>query len=179
MSKTRKKRDRKRAHGDGRLSKRTLQTLGWIAAGVIAAGVVVAFVIAVLSSSSSGGSSVSESTPTPDPRVAGATPNARFIVEADDDGQQVNTRFTPNTITGRAGDVIEITVNNVGSVAHNLRISGVDREYDTDDDFATMVFGSIQPGKSAKVLLKIEPPGTYPFRCDLHPTQQTGTLALR
>jgi plastocyanin len=149
----------------------------WLAAGGagIAAVVVVAFLL--LGGSGSGGTT--EPTPTVDPRVSGQPIAATFEIEADDDGQSVNPRFTPNTITGKAGDVIELKITNVGSVAHNLRVSGTDKEYQPDaptsDDFAT---DALQAGDELSLLVKIDAAGAYPFRCDLHPLQQTGTLIL-
>jgi len=131
--------------------------------------------IASEGSSSTGGPAVSR---TPDPRVAGQTPAATFAIEAGDAGQATGTYFRPDTITGNAGEVIEIVVTNAGSVAHNLRVSGPDREYDTADDFWTDVF-SIKAGEESRVLLKIDQPGSFPFRCDFHPTTQTGVLVLR
>jgi uncharacterized cupredoxin-like copper-binding protein len=55
-----------------------------------------------------------------------------------------------------------------------MRISGLDQQYDTADDFASL---TVQPGKTQRLLAKIDTPGSYPFRCDFHP-QQTGTLVL-
>src|SRR3972149_11987263 len=95
---------------------------------------------------------------------------------ADAEGQQVTPRFVPTTIEGKAGEVLEIDIRNVGTVAHNLRVSGSDKEYDTRDDFAS---AAVQAGKEVKLLLKIDDPGSYPFRCDFHPDQQRGTLILR
>jgi plastocyanin len=105
-----------------------------------------------------------------------------FTVEADDDGQATNTRFVPNVITAEAGHVIEITVPNIGSVAHNLRVAGLDGEYEPDaprsDDWITDP-ATIEAGQEGKVVVKIDEPGSYPFRCDFHALQQIGTLILR
>jgi len=59
-------------------------------------------------------------------------------------------------------------------VAHNLHVTGVDKQYDTPDDFTS---ATAQPGKEVELLVRIAPPGPYPFKCDFHP-EQTGTLAL-
>jgi len=55
--------------------------------------------------------------------------------------------------------VVEIRMINVGSVAHNLRVSGVDKEYATRDDFLTDP-GTIKEGEEGSVLVKIDDPGT-------------------
>ncbi len=61
---------------------------------------------------------------------------------------------------------------------HNLRVSGPDKEYDTSDDFEPQPF-VIKPGETGRTVVKIEPPDTYPFRCDFHPLIQIGTLLLQ
>ena len=86
--------------------------------------------------------------------------------------------YSTTTITGNAGEVIEILVKNTGSVVHNLRVSGLDKEFDNDDDFEPQPL-AIQPGKIGRLLVKIDQPDTYPFRCDFHPALQTGQLVLQ
>lgn len=118
---------------------------------------------------------------TPDRRVAGLPIDETFTVEADDDGQAINPIFVPNTITAEAGQVIEIVVPNIGSVAHNLRLAGLDGEYEPDapgsDDWITDP-ATIEAGEEGRVVVKIDQPGSYPFRCDFHALQQIGTLIL-
>jgi plastocyanin len=121
-------------------------------------------------------STVAGPSATPDARVAGLPIAKTVDVEADDDGQAVNPRFIPAQVTGLAGEVIEIRVINVGSVAHNLRVAGLDAEYDTRDDFLSDP-GTIMDGEEGRVLVKIDEPGSYPFRCDFHVTQ-VGELIL-
>jgi plastocyanin len=149
---------------------------GWVIAGVAAAAAVFGLAALVLSGgSSSDDVSGSAATPTPDARVAGATPALSVTVEANDDGQSVNPRFEPDAVESDVGKVLEIVVRNTGSVAHNLRVSGEDRQYDTRDDFTSRV---VQPDNETSVVVLMEMAGTYPFRCDLHPQQQVGTLVI-
>ncbi len=145
-----------------------------IATPVVAIGVgVLAFLI--LSSGSSGTSGVAAPSPTPDPRVAGLTPEVSFDIDA---GGAANAAFfSPDTRTADAGDVIEFVVTNTGSVSHNLVVAGPDDEYDTTDDFESEPF-AIEPGETGRVVVKIDEPGTYRFRCSFHPLVQTGTLVL-
>lgn len=116
-------------------------------------------------------------TATPDPRIAGLPIDRTITMETDDEGQNVNTRFVPNTISGEAGEVIEIIVTNVGSVAHNLSFPGLDGEYDTPDDWLVDPF-SLQPGDTGRLVVKFDDPDVYPFRCAFHPLIHTGTLTL-
>jgi uncharacterized cupredoxin-like copper-binding protein len=88
----------------------------------------------------------------------------------------VNPRFVPNVLEGPAGQVFAINIKNVGTVVHNLNVSGLDKQYETPDDFTSL---AVQPGKEQRLLVRLDPPGSYPFRCDFHPEQQVGTLVVR
>ena len=160
--------------GAGKRWTRRLPTWA-LALPVAAAAAVIAGVLVLGGGSSSGGD---EAVPmqTPDSRVAGLTPQRTIEVEARGD-PNVNS-FEPNRIEVSAGEVVEIRVRNVGSVAHNMRISGVDGEYDTADDWVTTP-RTFRPGEEGTIVIKIDQAGTYPFRCDLHPSTQTGTLTVR
>ena len=168
---------RKRAKHRGGLWERVgrVHVSPWlIATPVVAIGVGIVAVLVLTSGSS--GTTGGVSSPTPDPRVAELPIDASFEIEAG--GEVNNAFFSPNTITANAGDVIELVVTNTGSVSHNLRVSGLDKEYDTADDFE-MPPNVILPGETQRLVVKIDPPpDTYPFRCDFHPLVQTGTLVL-
>ncbi len=144
-------------------------------AAVIAVAVVGGFLL--LSGGGDDNSSTPAPTATPDPRIAGLPIDQTITLEADDDGQNINTRFVPNALSGNAGDVIEILVTNVGSVAHNLIFPGLDGEYDTSDDWLPDPF-SLQPGETGRLVVKFDEPDTYPFRCSFHPLIHLGTLTL-
>jgi len=151
-----------------------MRVSGWIIGiPVVVIGVVVVAVLILTSGSS--GSSVPKVERTLDPRVAGQTPTATYTIEAR--GAESGSFYAPDTITATAGDVIAITVRNTGTVSHNMRVSGLDKEYDTPDDFE-MPPNVIKPGESETLVVKIDEPGTYPFRCDFHPLDQTGNLIL-
>jgi plastocyanin len=148
------------------------------AGGIVATVAVVAVAVFLLLQGGGDDSSASSGiTPTPDRRVAGLPVDQTIEVEAGDAGQATGTFFEPGELAGQAGQVIEIKVTNIGSVAHNLRVSGTDSEYDTRDDFLSEP-GTIDPGEEGIVTLKIDEPGAYPFRCDFHSQQQIGTLIL-
>ncbi len=145
-------------------------------AAVIAVAVVGGFLLL------SGGGDDNGSTPTPaptvDPRIANLPIDRTITIETDDEGQDAGTqRYIPSTITGQAGEVIEILVTNVGSVAHNLTFPGLDGEYDTPDDWVPDPF-TLQPGDTGRLVVKFDQPDTYPFRCSFHPLIHLGTLTL-
>ena len=160
-----------------------MRVSGWmIGVPVVVIGVVVVAVLILTSGSS--GSSVPKVERTPDPRVAGQTPTASFNIEASDRGQGSSDSFyNPTEIRGKAGEVIELVVTNTGTVSHNLRVSGPNKTYDVDtsgekgDDFE-MPPNTVLPGKTERLVVKIDEPGAYPFRCDFHPQFQKGTLVL-
>lgn len=86
--------------------------------------------------------------------------------------------FQPNQLTVKASERFRINLVNEGRFVHNLRISGPDREYDTDDDLVSEPDFQ-KGGESGELVGRIDAPGVYPFRCDFHPTVQTGTITVR
>lgn len=152
-----------------------VRTLAGWGGALLAVGAVVVVVVLVATSGSSGVTAPQVTEP-PDPRVAGLTPDATLEMEAG--GAQADAYFSPSTLNGKAGDVIEIVVTNVGSLSHNVTVAGVDGQYDTSDDWVSRP-KLFSPDEQAKVLLKIDEPGTYKFRCSLHPQVQFGQLVLQ
>ncbi|HUF53108.1 MAG TPA: cupredoxin domain-containing protein [Dehalococcoidia bacterium] len=157
-------------------------TAPYIWGGGLAAVIALAVVGGVLLFSGGGDNRESDPSPTvrEDPRVAGLPIDVTLTVNMDDSGQNVNPRFEPSTITAEAGQVVEIIAPNIGSVAHNLRLAGLNGEYEAgaprSDDWVTTP-ESVDPGDEGRVVVKIDEPGNYPFKCDFHPTQ-VGTLIL-
>ncbi len=110
--------------------------------------------------------------PTPVPGIRTIT------IEAGDRGQpELDAFFDPSALALMAGERVRLEVKNTGSQSHNLRIAGVDGQYNTDDDF---VSGPqiITPGQTGSLEVQIDEPGTYAFRCDIHPQVQVGTLTV-
>lgn len=145
-------------------------------AGAAVAAVVVAVV--VLAGGSDGGPKAS---PTPDPRLDGATPAATLTMDAI--GEEEGSTFVPDTLTVSAGEVAEIVlVNKAQNVSHNLRVSGGDGEYETDDpknlkdDWLLPI---VKAGETGRLQLKIDEAGSYKFQCDFHPQTQKGTLTVQ
>jgi plastocyanin len=162
---------------DSRAAGAAVPVWAWI--GGVAVGGLVAVAGAFLLLSGGGDSDDSpQPTATVDPRVEGLPIDQTVEIEAG--GAESASFFNPTTITGNAGEVIEIVVNNTGTVSHNLRVSGEDKEYGDDrvagDDWVSDT--PIQAGDTGRALVKIDQPGTYPFQCDFHPQVQKGNLVL-
>jgi plastocyanin len=173
-----------RKHGKERAERGSLAPLVWAGSGI--AAVVVAVVVGIVLLSGGGGSTSSTATPlfTPDPRLGGASPVESFNISATDSGVAINPLFVPDTITAKAGEVLQIKVKNDGSSVHNLVIAGLDGQYGTSDDWTTIDPNnssnpqSILVGDTGTVDVKIDQPGTYKFHCLFHPDQQVGNLIL-
>lgn len=114
-------------------------------------------------------------TPTPTATEA-AIPT--ITIEAGDRGRpEADSFFNPNAFTINAGQEVKVVVTNTGSQSHNLRIAGIDNRYDTEDDFVSDPI-IITPGNTGSLTVRIDEPGTYDFRCDIHPQVQFGTLTV-
>lgn len=165
----RQKRKKKKAGAGVRVSP------WWFAgAGTIVAVGIVAFLVAT--SGSSGVTAPPRPTAEPDPRVEGLPIAATLQLEAG--GSDVDAYFNPKRLNGPAGEAIEILIENVGSLSHNLTIAGADGQYDTSDDWVSDPV-LITPGDEGRLVVKLDDPGTYAFRCSLHPQVQFGELVLQ
>ena len=147
----------------------------------IAAAAVAAVVVAVVLVAGGSGDSGPAASPTPDPRLGGATPAATLTMDAI--GEEQGSTFVPDTLTVPAGQVVEIVVSNKATrVSHNLRVSGEDGQYETDDpknlkdDWLLPI---VKPGQTGRLQLKMDTPGSYKFQCDFHPQTQKGMLTVQ
>ena len=86
-----------------------------------------------------------------------------------------NGRFSPSGLTVRAGRDYLLELRNRDGEARNLRIAGLDNEYETDDD---VVSDNVDPGKTGSLELRIDQPGVYDFRSDSQPISMVGTLTV-
>lgn len=145
--------------------------------GAAIAGIIVLAVVLL------GGGGGGEATPSPtrDPRLGTATPVVTLTMEAR--GEENGSTFVPDTLTINAGEVVEIVVNNTAqNVSHNLRVSGEDGEYATDDPKNLRddwVIPIIEKGQTGKLELKMNKVGSFKFQCDFHPQTQKGTLIVK
>lgn len=86
--------------------------------------------------------------------------------------------FVNNNVGIPLGEAITIRVTNSDPLAHNLRIAGLDGEYNTEDDAITDP-QSIGPGETAELTFAPPVAGTYTFRCDFHPASMGGVITVQ
>ncbi len=86
-----------------------------------------------------------------------------------------NLAFSQSTITVQAGALVTVNFNNMDAgVPHNFAVY-------TDSSAATPIFqGATVTGPTTTTYTFTAPstPGTYFFRCDVHPTQMTGQFVV-
>ena len=84
-----------------------------------------------------------------------------------------NMAFNKSTITVPAGTSVTMNFNNKDSVPHNFALY-------TNSSAATMIFRGQTIINDTIVYTFTAPstPGTYFFRCDVHPTSMTGTFVV-
>ena len=82
--------------------------------------------------------------------------------------------FEQREITIRNQESVQLLLRNEGRNAHNLHVVGVrdasGREPTTDIIFAN---------QETRLTFSISQPGTYTYRCDVHPTDMTGRLIVQ
>ena len=88
-----------------------------------------------------------------------------------------NTMFLGNTVSAVAGEVTTIRVTNRDQVTHNLRLAGLDGQYDSEDDAVTEP-AAIEPGTFGELSFAPTIPGAYTFRCDYHPGSMGGQVVV-
>ncbi len=83
-----------------------------------------------------------------------------------------------NTISVTLGQLTIIRVTNNDQLTHNLRIAGLDGQYDTEDDAVTEP-AAIEPGSSGELNFAPAIRGAYTFRCDYHPGTMGGQVIVQ
>ena len=85
--------------------------------------------------------------------------------------------FEPGELEVEAGQMFRIKLTNDGEFIHNLRITGADGEYDTEDDLvSTPKFQ--KGGETGELVGQIDEPGEYSFRSDSQSTEMVGTITV-
>ncbi|MCZ2110194.1 MAG: copper-containing nitrite reductase [Dehalococcoidia bacterium] len=88
----------------------------------------------------------------------------------------IDNAFVPDKLTAKAGQKVTFTLTNDGKVPHNMQIAGLDGNF--DKPVATTNPELVSPGKTGTLEWTPAAPGTYKFRCEVHPDQMTGTITV-
>ena len=88
-----------------------------------------------------------------------------------------DVKFSPNRWSVALDEPITIRVTNNDSQQHNLRIAGLDGEFETQDDAITDP-EALQPGESGELTFAPQVSGNYTFRCDFHPASMGGQIEV-
>jgi plastocyanin/mono/diheme cytochrome c family protein len=81
------------------------------------------------------------------------------------------------TLEVKAGASITVQLTSTGSAPHNMRTSGADAEFDSDDD-AVSDPDTITAGGNGTITFSFGEAGTYPYQCDFHPDQMIGDITV-
>lgn len=86
--------------------------------------------------------------------------------------------FEPGEFSVPTGATVTFNLTNDGAAIHNMRISGEDGDYNTDDD--GLSDPDLVSGGEEAVLEWTAPdqPGEIAFNCDFHPTDMVGTITV-
>ncbi len=116
------------------------------------------------------------------PAAAAATPGpavsitGTISIALGDNYFEINGRRNPNFAV-KVGDPITVQLANGGSSPHDMRTSGADAEFDSDDD--TVSNPDLIPGGGTGTLtFSFTQPGTYSYRCDFHPDLMKGEITV-
>lgn len=140
--------------------------------GFLVVSLAVTFVLGFMAIDDDGGADGASETPAPSGGAGTPIPGGTEIVLHDNS-------FDPDALTVTGGETATFAITNEGAAIHNVRFAGEDSEYDTDDD-AVSDPDLLRVGDTG-TLEWIAPAevGDYPFRCDFHSTEMTGTITVQ
>jgi plastocyanin len=75
------------------------------------------------------------------------------------------------------GSTATFNLVNDGAAPHNMRVTGADTEYETDDD-AISNPELITAGQTGTLEFAAAAAGSFDYRCDFHPDQMQGTITV-
>ena len=116
------------------------------------------------------------------PGASGATATPAAVSVPDNGTLKVTMKdnlFEPRAIAAKAGQTVTFDISNAGKAIHNVRIADAAGSYESA---ASVVSDPelISPGKTGKLTFKAATtPGTFKFRCDVHPDVMTGTIVVQ
>jgi plastocyanin/mono/diheme cytochrome c family protein len=82
------------------------------------------------------------------------------------------------TLQVAAGGTVSFNVTNDGAAIHNLRTTGQDGEFDTDDDVVSDP-DVVSGGATATAEVTFAAAGSQKYRCDFHPVEMIGDITVQ
>jgi plastocyanin len=148
--------------------------LGEALIGFVLVAVVLTFALAF--ASTSGGGIESEEV------VAGPTPGAASSDEGTAGGSVAvsmgDNFFDSRELTVAAGDTVTFDLTNDGIAIHNMRVAGLDGEYNSDDDTVSDPDLFLSGDTGILTWQAPDQTGEIIFRCDFHPIEMVGTITV-
>lgn len=86
-------------------------------------------------------------------------------------------QFAQNYLRTSPGETVTIRLTNEDSVPHNLRIAGVDGQFNTEDDAVTTP-EQVDAGQVGELAFAPPIDGVYTFQCDFHPASMGGEIVV-
>lgn len=114
----------------------------------------------------------------PRQQPAPAQPLAARPAEPTDGAFEISAsggKFVGNYLATPVGEAVIIRVTNDDTAKHNLRIAGLDGQFETEDD-AIIEPPAIEPGGVGELTFAPPVGGSYTFRCDFHPKSMGGQI---
>jgi plastocyanin len=84
-------------------------------------------------------------------------------------------KFLGNHLAMPIGESVTIRVTNNDTTVHNMRMAGIDGQFETEDD-AVIEPPSIDPQGVGELTFAPPVAGSYTFRCDFHPATMGGQI---
>ena len=86
--------------------------------------------------------------------------------------------YEPNEFTVKAGQKLTFAFKNEGAAIHNMRVSGADNKFNTEDDALSDPREIRSGGTGSLQWTAPDKAGEITVRCEFHPTDSTGIIKV-
>ncbi|MDO8612394.1 MAG: cupredoxin domain-containing protein [Dehalococcoidia bacterium] len=86
--------------------------------------------------------------------------------------------FEPKEFTVKTGQKVTYNLKNDGAAIHNMRVSGADNKYNTEDDALSDPTQIPSGGTGTLEWTAPDKAGEIKLRCEFHPTDSTGIIKV-
>ena len=84
--------------------------------------------------------------------------------------------YEPHEFTVKAGQKLTFQLKNEGAAIHNMRVSGADKKYNTEDDAVSDPTQIPSGGTGTLEWTAPDKAGEIKLQCEFHPTDSTGII---